>query len=92
MTKIKLLNGVIINAKTVEIVQDVLEITTDEMTVEALARLFSDESNTKEIKLMTVSGKESGLQTGFTHFEGIMYNADDSKTVHLLRSKQQKRN
>lgn len=85
MTKVKLLNGTIISAKTVELVEGVLKITTTEHTVEELAEMFSDKENTNLITLMTESGIETGFQTGFTSFAGILYGADGLKTVQLFQ-------
>ena len=85
MTKVKLLNGTIISAQTVELVEGVLKITTTEHTVEELAEMFSDKENTNLITLMTESEIESGFQTGFTSFAGILYGADGLKTVQLFQ-------
>ncbi len=85
MTKIKLADGTIINASSVELVNGVLKITTTDYTVEELAALFSNKSNTSLITLLTESEVESGYKTGFTSFAGIMYNADDTKTVELYQ-------
>lgn len=85
MTKIKLVNGTIISAQTVELVEGVLKITTTEHTVEELAEMFSDKENTNLITLMTESEIESGFQTGFTSFAGILYGADGLKTVQLFQ-------
>ena len=85
MTKVKLLNGTIISAQTVELVEGVLKITTTEHTVEELSEMFSDKENTNLITLMTESGIETGFQTGFTSFAGILYGADETKTVQLFQ-------
>ena len=85
MTKIKLVNGTIISAQTVELVEGVLKMTTTEHTVEELAEMFSDKENTNLITLMTESGIETGFQTGFTSFAGILYGADETKTVQLFQ-------
>lgn len=85
MTKIKLVDGTIISASSVELVSGVLKITTTEHTVEELAALFSDKSNTSLITLLTESEKESGYKTGFTSFAGITYDADGNKTVELYQ-------
>ena len=85
MTKIKLVDGTIINATDVELVNGVLKITTTDGTVEELAALFDDKSNTSLITLMTESGVESGHKKGFTSFAGIMYGADGAKTVELCQ-------
>lgn len=87
MTKIKLTNGEIINADSVELKNGILSITTKELTVEELATLFSDKENTSLITLMTVSGVETGYKTGFTSFAGINYDADGVKTVELFQPK-----
>lgn len=87
MTKIKLTNGTIINADSVELTNGILKITTKELTVEELATLFSDKSNTSLITLMTEGGVESGYKTGFTSFAGINYGTDGSKTIELFQPK-----
>ena len=90
MQKIKLVNGMIINVTSVELVHGVLRITTAEetaekLTVEELADIFSDKSNTSLITLLTESGAESGYKTGFTSFAGIIYDAEGNKTVELFQ-------
>ncbi len=87
MTKIKLTNGTVINADSIELTNGILKITTKELTVEELATLFSDKSNTSLITLMTEGGVESGYKTGFTSFAGINYDADGTKTVELFQPK-----
>ena len=87
MTKIKLTNGEIINAESVELTNGILKITTKERTVEELATLFSDKNNTNLITLMTVGGTETGFKTGFTSFAGINYSEDGTKTVELFQPK-----
>ena len=87
MTKIKLTNGEIINAESVELTNGILKITTKELTVEELATLFSNKENTSLITLMTVGGTETGFKTGFTSFAGIGYDADGLKTVELFQPK-----
>lgn len=85
MTKIKLVDGTIINASSVEMVRSALHITTAEHTVEELAEIFANETNTNYIILMTESGKECGYRKGFTSFSGINYDADGNKTVELFQ-------
>lgn len=85
MTKIKLVDGTIINATNVELVNGVLKITITDGTVEELAALFDDKSNTSLITLLTESGVESGYKKGFTSFAGIMYDAEGNKTVELYQ-------
>lgn len=87
MTKIKLTNGIIINADSIDLSNGVLRITTSEFTVEELATLFSDKNNTNHITLMTESGLETGYKTGFTSFAGINYDANGTKTVELFQPK-----
>ena len=87
MTKIKLTDGTIISASTVEVVNGVLKITTNEYSVEELAEIFKDKNKTNLITLMTESEKESGYKTGFTSFAGINYDADGNKTVELFQPK-----
>lgn len=87
MTKIKLVNGTVINADSVELKNGILSITTKEHTVEELATLFSNKENTSLITLMTESGIETGYKTGFTSFAGITYGADGTKTVELFQPK-----
>ncbi len=86
MTKIKLTNGTVINADSVELKNGILMITTKELTVEELATLFSNKENTSLITLMTENGTESGYKTGFTSFAGINY-LDGVKTVELFQPK-----
>lgn len=83
MTKVKLTNGVVINASNVELVNGVLKITTTDFTVEELVELFENKSNTSRITLLTESEVESGFKTGFTSFVGVVYGADGAKTVEL---------
>ena len=85
MTKIRLTDGTIVNAESVELVGGVLKITTADRTVEELAGLFSDKENTSRITLLTESGAEAGYKEGFTSFAGINYGADGSKTVELYQ-------
>lgn len=85
MTKIKLSDGTIINAESVELVNGALKVTTAEKTVEELAEIFSDKTKTSLITLMTESEKETGYKTGFTSFAGINYGADGVKTVELFQ-------
>jgi hypothetical protein len=87
MTKIKLTNGTIISASTVEVVNGLLKITTNEYSVEELAEIFKDKNKTNLITLMTESEKETGYKTGFTSFAGINYDADGNKTVELFQPK-----
>lgn len=87
MTKIKLTNGIIINANSIDLTNGVLRITTSEFTVEELATLFSDKNNTNHITLMTESGLETGYKTGFTSFAGINYDVDGTKTIELFQPK-----
>ena len=85
MTKIKLADGTIINADSIELVNGALKITTSEKTVEELAEIFSDKTKTSLITLMTPSEKETGYKKGFTSFSGINYDADGVKTVELFQ-------
>lgn len=87
MTKIKLTNNIIINADNVDLTNGILRITTKESTVEELATIFSDKSNTNHIILMTESGLETGYKTGFTSFAGINYDANGTKTIELFQPK-----
>lgn len=84
MTKIKLVNGTIMNADSVEIINGVLNISTTEKTVEELHEIFADKSNTSVIVLMTESGIEIGYKIGFTSLAGIRY-VDRVKTVELIQ-------
>ena len=86
MTKIKLVNGTVINAESIDLTNGILRITTKELTVEELATLFSDKSNTSLITLMTEGGAETGYKAGFTSFAGINY-VDGAKTVELFQPK-----
>ena len=85
MTKIKLVDGTIINASSVEVVKGILKITTTDCTVEELAELFSDKEKTNLITLMTESEVETGFKTGFTSFAGITYDIDGVKTIELFQ-------
>lgn len=85
MTKIKLVDGTIINAKSVDLNKGVLRISTEEHTVEDLATIFNNKSNTSLITLLTESGNETGYKTGFTSFAGITYDSDGVKTVELFQ-------
>lgn len=87
MTKIKLVDGTIINASNVEVINGTLKITTNEYSVEELAEIFKDKNKTNLITLMTESEKESGYKTGFTSFAGINYDSDGNKTVELFQPK-----
>lgn len=85
MTKVRLADGTIVNASSVELVSGVLKITATDYTVEYLAALFSDKSKTSLITLLTESEKESGYKTGFTSFAGIAYSPEGVKTVELYQ-------
>ena len=85
MTKIKLVNGTIVNASDVAVINGALRISTTDFTVEELADLFSDKENTSLIVLMTAADVECGYKTGFTSFAGIDYSADGVKTVELFQ-------
>lgn len=85
MTKIKLVDGTIIDAVDVELVNGVLKITVKKNRIEELIELFEDKSNTSYIVLMTESGVECGYKTGFTSFAGIMYHADGTKVIELFQ-------
>lgn len=87
MTKIKLTNGAVVNADSVDLTNGILRITTKESTVEELANIFSDKSNTSLITLMTEGGDKIGFKSGFTSFAGINYDADGSKTIELFQPK-----
>lgn len=85
MTKIKLVDNTIINTKSVELINGVLRISTTELTVEELANIFSDKEKTNLITLMTESEIETGFQTGFTSFAGVVYDAEGNKIVALYQ-------
>ena len=85
MTKVKLVDGTIINANSIELENGVLKITTTDRTVEGLVALFGNKENTNLLTFFTESGKESGFKTGFTSFAGIVYMADGSKVVELYQ-------
>lgn len=85
MTKIKLVDGTVIDANSIELVNGALKITTVEKTVEELAEIFSDKNNTSLIVLMTPSGKETGFKEGFTSFAGITYDSEGVKTIELFQ-------
>ena len=83
MTKVKLTNGVIINAEEVTLEHGILKISTTENTVEELAEMFANKENTSLITFLTETEIESGYRTGFTSFMGITYNAEGIKTVEM---------
>ena len=83
MTKVKLTNGVVINAEEVTIENGILKISTNENTVEELAEMFSNKENTSLITFLTETEVESGYRIGFTSFMGITYHADGLKTVEM---------
>lgn len=85
MTKVKLVDGAIINAESVELVNGVLKIVTKNGTVEELAEVFGNAENTALITFLTESEIESGYKTGFTVFAGINYTAEGVKTVELCQ-------
>lgn len=85
MGKIKLVDGTELNVTNVELVRGALKISTAELTVEELATMFSDKSNTNRIALLTDSGAECGYKTGFTSFAGINYDTEGVKTVELFQ-------
>ena len=85
MTKVKLTNGVVINAKEVKMENGILKITTEENTVEELAEMFANKQNTNLITFLTETEIESGFKVGFTSFLGINYDADGVKTVELAQ-------
>lgn len=87
MTKVRLVDGTIVNATDVELVHGTLQISTEELTVEELAELFSDKNNVSLITLLTEHGTESGYKVGFTSFAGIKYSAEGVKTVELFQPK-----
>lgn len=86
MDKIKLVNGTVISASNIDLVDGILKISTDsELTVEELVNIFSNKDNTNLITIMTEGGKEAGIKTGFTSFAGITYDADGVKTIELFQ-------
>ena len=85
MTKVKLTNSFIIEAKEVEIKNGILNISTVENTVEELAEMFSNKDNTNLITFLTAADAESGFRVGFTSFIGIDYDADGVKTIKLAQ-------
>lgn len=85
MGKIKLANGTELNVTNVELVKGVLKISTNDLTVEKLATLFSNKDNTCFINLLTDNREESGYKKGFTSFAGISYGTDGVKTVELYQ-------
>lgn len=87
MTKIKLVDGTVLNVSNVELVKGVLKITTSNLTVEELATLFTNKENTNRIVFLTESGAESGYKVGFTSFAGIAYGADGTKVVEMFQPK-----
>lgn len=88
MTKIRLANGIILDATNVELKNGVLSLKLNsDKTVEELAILFRNKTNTALITLMTENRTETGYKRGFTSFAGINYNADGTKTIELFQPK-----
>lgn len=87
MTKVKLVNETTINADNIDLVSGALQITTSEHSVEELANIFSDKSNTCLLTLLTEADVESGYYEGFTSFAGIIYNAEGSKVIQMFQPK-----
>lgn len=85
MTKVKLVDGIIINATDVIFENGILKISTIEHTVEELAELFSNKENTSLITFMTESEIETGYKVGFTSFAGINYSEEGIKTVEIFQ-------
>lgn len=85
MTKIKLIDGTVIDSISVEVTKGILKITTNDFTPEQLAAFFGNSENTSIIKIMTESEIESGAIAGFTSFVGVIYNEDKTKTVGLVQ-------
>ena len=84
MAKIKLVDGTELNITNIELERGILKISTNELSVEELATLFSDKSNTNLITMLTDGGVETGYKTGFTSLAGITY-IDGEKTVELFQ-------
>ena len=87
MAKIKLADNTILTVSKIEMVDGVLNITTNDNTTEELAVIFEDKTKTSLITLLTDSEKETGYKKGFTSFAGIKYNTDRTKTVELFQPK-----
>ena len=85
MTKVKLVDGIIINSTDVIFENGILKISTIEHTVEELAELFSNKENTSLITFMTESEIETGYKVGFTSFAGINYSEEGIKTVEIFQ-------
>lgn len=86
MDKIKLVDGTVISTSNIDLVHGILKISTvSEMSVEELVNIFSNKDNTSLITIMTESGKEAGIKTGFTSFAGITYDVDGVKTIELFQ-------
>ena len=86
MDKIKLVDGTVISASNIDLINGVLKISTDsEMTVEELVNIFSNKDNTNLIIIMTESGQEAGIKTGFTSFAGLTYDPEGVKTIELFQ-------
>lgn len=85
MTKIKLVDGTIVNAREVKLENGILKISTTENTVEELAELFLNKGNISLITFLTETDIESGFKIGFTSFIGITYDEDGTKTIELAQ-------
>ena len=85
MTKIKLVDGTIIDAVEVVLESGILKISTLEKTVEELAEIFSDKEKTNLIIFMTESEKQTGFKKGFTSFAGIKYDSEGLKTIVMFQ-------
>lgn len=85
MEKIKLADGTMVNISNIDFVNGILKISTPDSTVEELAEMFSNKSNTNLITIMARNGKVCGYKSGFTSFAGITYDADGTKTIELFQ-------
>lgn len=85
MQKIKLTSGTILTATFMELADGILSMSFADKTVEELAILFNDKSNTSRIMILTDEEEEVGFEAGFTSFAGITYDGNGVKTVRLFQ-------
>ena len=87
MDKIKLVDGTILSAESIELINGVLKISTRDNTIDGLIELFSNSANTHTIVILTEDEVECERKIGFTSFAGIRYNADGLMTVEMFQPK-----
>ena len=85
MDKVKLVDGTLLSAESIELINGVLKISTRDNTVDGLVGLFSDPANTHTIVILTNDDVECERKIGFTSFAGIHYSADGLMTVEMFQ-------